>query len=559
MKAPDPFCQYYAEDLEGTYDCVDRIVLNAYFARGQQGGAFRHWWGQLRGDDSDLNNDSIRRMAGDFSRRLRAWARAEEIPFVECRRGVRKHELAVEHLPGDPEFEGVFMVIAAMAPGLKWDVHICSNGYPHLSRRQPWPYVKYYHFHIIDREWGHLTIKMCGYPPFGCQVMANGHQWVERRLRKQTISLKDCREGNCFVGGAPFGEIGRASEAMLGTGLRVSLRRAVERWIYSSCLIFALDGEEQKRTGFRYEYSCYQLEYCRNLVFKEAAMLDEVFQGLIERTRKGLGVEKILTIFGRRRRGWRKGGAGGGKRLPVKVARVVDGSGGEMEHDMTVFKVHYGRLTVKMYDKGEKVLRVEAMAHNVGDLRCGRILAKLPFMLAELQRMVAGFLEVLQAAERACLGPDHAEELRRPSAVGKGRVAGVDMARPRMRAMAEALCELAPRHDGFRIAELAERVAPRLGEPYNKRKAAYDLRKLRAKGLVVKLERTVRYRVKPEGVSLFIGQQVLGQKVIRPILAALSKGELPEEKPPNIHPIDTAYRKLHADMIETFRLLGLAG
>jgi hypothetical protein len=31
---PDDLSQYYAELLEGIYDCVDRIVLNAFFPMG---------------------------------------------------------------------------------------------------------------------------------------------------------------------------------------------------------------------------------------------------------------------------------------------------------------------------------------------------------------------------------------------------------------------------------------------------------------------------------------------------------------------------------------------
>jgi hypothetical protein len=52
----------------------------------------------------------------------------------------------------------------------------------------PWPYVNHYHFHVIDKEWGHLTVKMSGHPPFGVQVMLKGHEWIERRARRQTIS-----------------------------------------------------------------------------------------------------------------------------------------------------------------------------------------------------------------------------------------------------------------------------------------------------------------------------------------------------------------------------------
>jgi hypothetical protein len=31
MIIQDEFCKYYKESLEGTYDCVDHMILNAYF------------------------------------------------------------------------------------------------------------------------------------------------------------------------------------------------------------------------------------------------------------------------------------------------------------------------------------------------------------------------------------------------------------------------------------------------------------------------------------------------------------------------------------------------
>jgi len=41
MNTPDDFSRYYAELLDGIYDCVDRIVLNAFFSMGQTGGGMR--------------------------------------------------------------------------------------------------------------------------------------------------------------------------------------------------------------------------------------------------------------------------------------------------------------------------------------------------------------------------------------------------------------------------------------------------------------------------------------------------------------------------------------
>ena len=173
MQRLDDFSTYYDELLEGRYDCIDRIVLNGYFPLGQQGGGFRTWWRQLTGSDATLDQVHLQRMAGRFSRRVHGWAKKESIPLIHCAPGERKHELAEQYLPSDPEYQGLFLILVAKAPGLVWEVKHNPKGVPHLVRKTPWPYVNHYHFHLIDPDWGHVTIKMSGHPPFGIQVMLN--------------------------------------------------------------------------------------------------------------------------------------------------------------------------------------------------------------------------------------------------------------------------------------------------------------------------------------------------------------------------------------------------
>ena len=68
----DEFSARYGDLVSGSYDCVDRIVLNAYFALGHNPGGFRTWWRRLHGEsDEDLDNAHLMRMAGRFSRRVR--------------------------------------------------------------------------------------------------------------------------------------------------------------------------------------------------------------------------------------------------------------------------------------------------------------------------------------------------------------------------------------------------------------------------------------------------------------------------------------------------------
>jgi hypothetical protein len=49
----------------------------------------------------------------------------------------------------------------------------------------------------MDPEWGHLTIKMSGHPPFGAQVICNGHEWVACQANRQGIAF--AKDGNCFT------------------------------------------------------------------------------------------------------------------------------------------------------------------------------------------------------------------------------------------------------------------------------------------------------------------------------------------------------------------------
>jgi hypothetical protein len=67
-------------------------------------------------------------------------------------------------------------------------------------------------------------------------------------------------------------------------------------------LCFALDLEEQERSWFHYQYSNFQLEYSRNLMFDLGGQMEQVFQALLDRSRSPLTLKTIKTILGCRHR-----------------------------------------------------------------------------------------------------------------------------------------------------------------------------------------------------------------------------------------------------------------
>ena len=153
MTMPDPFSEYYKDFLENTYDCVDRIVLNAYFPMGQSGGGFRTWWKLLEGNDATLDDTHLMRFAGRFSRRVRAFAEKNRIPLIFGQAGERKQDLAAPYVPKDPAFRRIFCIIAGRAPAPVWRVRRFTKGDLHLEREEPYPWVNHYLFHILDAKW----------------------------------------------------------------------------------------------------------------------------------------------------------------------------------------------------------------------------------------------------------------------------------------------------------------------------------------------------------------------------------------------------------------------
>jgi hypothetical protein len=487
-------------------------------------------------------------MAGQFSRRVHAWANKHGVPVVHFKPKQDKHGLVQGYMPQDPSKRGLFLILVGKAPGLVWEVKKGKNGVGHLQRKTPWPYVNHYHFHLIDPEWGHIVIKMNGHPPFGVQVMLNGHEWVERQALKQTDSIAIQKEGNCFVGGS-FQALDQLADTLCQEDAIGRLTEACDRWVYTSCLCFGLDLDEQRRSGFRYRYSCYQLEYSRNLLFIRGTTLDAVYQGLIDRTRRFLDVRTLRTIFGYKHRPH-------SRKRDFRIERVLE----QPEYDLTVFKVHFGLLTLKLYDKGDRVLRVEAIAHNVKALRCGRSVEKLSIMLAELQRMVVDFLNVVQAAHKSYLPDGELDALLEPTQRGQRRLAGVDLQKPRVRAVSEAVLALAAKPGGFTGAELASKVCDLWAvgtSPYTPRQASYDLMKLRGKQLIERVGKTRRYRIHPAGIRPLAGLLIVREKVIKPVLAGAAKLRT-DPSPDNIHPLDQHYLNLQLEMHRTFQTLGLA-
>src|SRR5712692_4317612 len=496
----DDFAARYAGLLTGSYDCVDRIVLNAYYPLGSSSGGFRTWWRRLIGGsdaqaDAVLDNAHLMRLAGRFARRVRAWAAGNAVPVIDCTAGERKHLIAEEYLRTHSVGPGVFMILVARAPAMVWDVRRSADGTVIGSLARKRTYVNHYSFHIMDSQWGHLTIKMAGHAPFGAQVLLNGHEYVA--VAAQAAGIGFAKEGNCFT----------------------------------------------------YAYSVYQVEYSRNLLFASGRQMEDIFDAVVDRTRSRLDVPQVTTLFGARTRPRTARG-----RRPPRLEVVIE----TPAYDLTKFKVHFGNLTLKGYTKGERVLRFEGIAHNTKDLRCGKALDKFAAIVTRLRQMVEEFCTALDCVDVGFIPDGLLDALPAASQLGGTRVGGIDVNKPRSRAVLAAALALAIAPGGFTVADFTAKVRDMTGQAgYTTRNAAYDLRKLRGKHLAGKPGRTRRYLISPGAARIISALLTLREHVIAPLLAGVADPRICRT-PRHWTDIDRHYQALRLEMMALFADIGIA-
>jgi hypothetical protein len=191
------------------------------------------------------------------------------------------------------------------------------------------------------------------------------------------------------------------------------------------------------------------------------------------------------------------------------------------------------------------------------ELRCRRGLDNFAEIITRLAGIADRFATALDCADTGFLPDGILDELPLAARAGTGRIAGIDLNKPRIRAALAAALALTPAPGGFTAADHAARVRQITGQDgYTTRQAGYDLRKLRGKQLIEKPGRTRRYHVPPQAARTIAALLTLRDHVIAPILAGVRSPRM-GRKPKIWTAVDRRYETLRIDMQDLFRDLGI--
>jgi hypothetical protein len=468
------------------------------------------------------------------------------VPVVRFKTGESKEDLARPFqdeamATGRP---GLVLVGKAQERTSVWrgyvdDTHAGHRpSHPHMAWRRQSSVPDHWYFYFADPEWGPAFVKVCTYAPYPLWCCANGHEWAKRQLAQAGIGFEALDNGLRSV------EDPAAAHricARLGAGhLRGLLARMLAVVPDPLCA-------HDRVAGFEWSFSIAQFEVFDTAVFDqprrarawfEAAIGDHLDLGRPERV--SLLVDRTVVNRGKHKTPGRF------------VTEVIT------RDTAPQLQIHYKSSKAKAYLKEGRALRVETTVNNASDFALHKTLSAENWNA--LRRAGAAtnarFLATLGEGRPGLPDPATLESIVLPSVHDGQRAPGLRFGDPRTMALLGSIAAFAHVIGGLTNKSLRAQMTAHWRADYSSSRATYDLRRLRLKGLIERVEGTNTYRVTSHGlrVSAFFTQ--LASRVIVPALTDLA--DLARPSPPAPHPLTMAWRNYERELDHAVRTVRLA-
>ncbi len=202
----------------------------------------------------------------------------------------------------------------------------------------------------------------------------------------------------------------------------------------------------------------------------------------------------------------------------------------------------------RMYEKFSTFLRVELCVNRMKDLRLNKGLENLK----RLRQILAAASDRFASFEAQALNV-HVDfplfqRLALPVTVGKTKVPGIKIHDTRLLRLMEALLHEGTQIHGWRTAEIHQRITTAFGlaqGAYSLTQLRYDIRKLKAHGLLERQGQRYSYRLTDKGVRVALMFVLFHKRVCGPLANSLFDRRPNQQQQPGSK-IEAAYHKADA-------------
>jgi len=472
-------------------------------------------------------------MTKAFVADIHGFVAARGLELVHFAKGQRKDDLAQQFLARFTEPEGVLFVGRAQEKAGVWRTQrryspSTGGSYAWLVRSSA--FINFFYFYCVDADFGPFFLKFGTYFPYTAKLCINGNEWAKRQAAKAGIGYEPLDNGFASCDDVP------AVQAICDRLGPQHIDALLRKWLRILPHPFT-DADES--AGYRYELSVLQAE------FSLTQMLDRPVSGRIffeQVLHDNLDIgrpDQVSLIFNRRIIRTGRGKTPGRFRTRVITTGVVPS-----------LHVDYKNAKIKQYHKEGRALRTETTINDPGDFGLSKRLTNLP----ALRQIGFTANRRLLGVQRLSHDPIHGAraftELTTPIITDTGtRIPGLRFGDARVHALLQALLIHRLLPHGFTNHELRTLIAPLLGtttEHITAGKMTYDLRRLRAHGLIARIPRTRRYQVTDTGLTHALLFTHTHEHLLRIGLAELTDPDPPA--PSRLRTADRAYRSAFAEL-----------
>ena len=533
------FYEHHKHNIQWHYRCFDRILLNGLiqpFQQPERVVGFFNTYRQLY----PVTRHTLRHIAEQFQRWATERAAKRKIPVIEAPRG-RRDEFV------DPYFERakpdqVVVILKAREPArIMIAIGDKAVNRWHLQIAERW--VTQYNFYINDKVWGRMFVRICPYLPFSARVCLNQHHWLANRMRQQGIAFNQL--GNAFLKCSAPDRLQKLADSLAPRDLMT----CGQKWLAHLTPFFT--ANERQHAGCQHRLFFSQVEFCDNLIFRRRAALDKLSERLLDANRTIGQPDKITVIFGRKIT----------KHYRGKLQTEIE----DMNLPNPVIRSHYANGFIKQYVRDHLILRTEPASNNVKDYGVNKAVENLSVLRNTLSAITDNYLEVQQDILETFVDRGELRKLAQPTITSTGkRIPGLKLDNPRQLAVMHALVRFAhiAAANTFTTAEIHPIVIEALGCPaerYSLASLRYDLSKLRAKALLIRLPHSRRYQLSPQGYSISLVFLKLFERIYAPLTAGLlnpfrSDARLQHDRRTQL---DRLYQRVADDLDALVRAVGL--
>jgi hypothetical protein len=523
----ETFAKLFERFLSFVYHCFDRIVIQGYLPLLTRPEHIVHFFRDVHGQ-YPITPEVLAKRTPEYRAWVEGYARNHKIPILQAEKGVSKEDAVQPYLQRMERRNqhGVYCIFRGMEMGSTF--HSRMPKFPtddpdyRIIRRVPSRFLHYY-FYIRDPVIGPLAMCVGTYLPFQTTYYLNGHNFIEIALRQQGVAFR--KDDNAFLSTADPKALQAAADKLSAA----IIEKRLNHWSWLLCPKFS--EKDRKAVNLQREYSINQIEYCRNFIFKRHFPIHKIFERSCEMGLLRLSADKVAHIFGVRL----------SKRLRGKLYSVLE----KLEHGHHVMRIYCKSLVGRMYEKFSTFLRLEVCVNRMKDLGLNKGLKNLEHLRRKLVATTDRFAGFEAQSLNVHVDFPLFQKMALPVTSGQTKIAGIKIHDTRMMRLMEVLLHGGTQLNGWRTVDIHQAILASFGlaaDRYTLNQLRYDLRKMKAHGLLERNGKRYLYRLTDKGTKAALMFVLFHSRVCGPLSNSLFHHR-PDESQKPASKIETAYYK----------------